>query len=337
MALIPIYMDCCPAESFNGAGKYPNSPFTAAACTFKASPEVEKEIHRLLSPKKKQKKKSVILRTLPFLREKIEAGEMGIFALCIPCAEGDAIDNGTFPFLRTEVREWIEFPGPRAMLNAADADAEKFAEEIGAKKKVVIRVMTLRILVYWCVVCFLRLLRDIHKVGTPDRMEMILDRMAGDEESVRVMHAIRARYRDFDEMVHNSFGTTVGMEYRAKNTTSCRIMLADLFASITTGITEGFCRPNADFTPPKKGKELPLYSDEEKIQLRQFAEFMMRRKILLHATPGMLEMMVGDAEKMQMIRRLQEECGLKYRDHIPPEFFQQDIHRLQLFGLAPSF
>ena len=330
-------MDFCPSESFDSVEKCPDSPFVAACCYFDvASPGIEEEIRSFLSDRGKTPGARVDASR--FLREKIDAGQLGMQALCLIRTAEDMLNDGLLNCTPEESRKFTEEMFHSAALNAAELHAEKFAEELGMPKKRLIRMMTSHMMAHACAVGFLEKDKMCGTL-TPGKLHVIIDKIPGGGNKIELFEAVGNRLQAARKANLESYGVEVvvtPLDDRAAD--PCGVLIADCLASITTGITEYLRDPeHDDGSPIVRADNLPKYNEEQRKEIEGFSDYLLRKKHLLHVTTEMLMGMANLGPDMtRKILDLQSSFGLGYRKYIDPyEFNSPEAkgHKLRLFPI----
>lgn len=328
-----IFMDFCPSESLGGVEKYPESPFTAAGCVFLAEPSKQKEIEdeirdKLGKTKAARNKKSTRLEAMAFLREKIESSEVAIFALCVQRTERDLAMEGAINCMRHSTLKLVEGLSPDIMYNAAKAEVEESAEELGVSAHTVISNMATLMMSHMCVVHFLEMFNPsgIFKGGD---IHVILDKLPGiGKHKLEKFQAISARFVKIPHKQYlDHYGARVLYTHlKNEDDDPCGVLVSDMLAHLSSAITESIRSPGDTSPPIKRSPQLPEYSDEEKGEIRDFLDFFLKYKKgishFLMVTPEMLMAMVNVGGEMRdKIFRMQLELGLEAFNYFDPQEF----------------
>ena len=330
-------MDFCPSESFDSVEKCPDSPFVAACCHFEAaSPEIEEEIRSFLAGRGKTPAARV--EASRFLRKKIDAGELGMQALCLVRTAENMLYDGLLNCIPEESRKFTDDLPHLIALNAAEWHAEKFAEELSTPKKRVIRMMTSHMMAHACAVGFLEKDKMCGTL-TPGKLHVIIDKIPGGGNKIELFEAVGNRLQAARKANLEAYGVEVvvtPLDDRAAD--PCGVLIADCLASITTGITEYLRNPeHDDGSPIVRADNLPKYSDEQREEIKNFSDYLLRNKRLLHVTTEMLMGMANLGPDMtRQILDLQHEFGLGYTRYMNPyEFVSPEAkgHKFRLFPI----
>lgn len=312
-----VYMDFCPSESFGMAEKCPDSPFVAAGCVLRASPEVEEEIRKFLEPKSKFSR----LHGMELVRGKIQKGELELHALCLTGTEMGLSVDGAMNCLTEDARKLVRGLNPEAIRNAGKAAAGKVAQEIGmvASEAEVISTMSFVALSHHCAVYFLERCR-ILGANTRGNVKVVIDKVPGEDQAL--LKAIEAR-RHAPRKAHLEFyDSVIEINPIESKADPCGLLVADMLAYVTAGIIGGFASFGEIPARIKKSPQLPKCKPGEKKRIREFSNFMLKGGYLMHVTPMLLMAMVEDGTQvMRKVMRLQLQYGLGYSD-------RPEIHNL---------
>lgn len=330
-------MDFCPSESFDSVEKCPDSPFVAACCHFDvASPGIEEEIRSFLSDRGKTPGARVDASR--FLREKIEAGQLGMQALCLVRTAEDMLNDGLLNCIPEESRKLTDDLPHSAALKAAEWYAEKFAEELGVSKKRLIRMVTSYMMSHACAVGFLEKDKMCGTL-TPGKLHVIIDKIPGGGNKIELFKKTKARLRAPRKAKIDSYGVEVVVTpLDDKAADPCGILLADCLASITAGITEYLRNPeHDDGSPIVRANNLPKYNKAQRQEIEDFSDYLLRKQHLVHVTTEMLMAMANLGPRMTRgILEFQQQLGIEYAKYMDPyEFISPEAkgHKSCLFPI----
>lgn len=332
-----LYMDFCPSESFDSVEKCPDSPFVAACCHFDvASPEIEEEVRSFLAGRGKTPGARVDASR--FLREKIDAGQLGMQALCLTRTAEDMLNDGLLNCIPEESRKFTDDLPHLIALNAARFHAEKFAEELGVSQKRLTRMVTAHLMSHACAVGFLE--QDkMRRTLTLGNLNVITDKIPGGGNKIELFNKTKARLQAARKAKIDSYGVDVVVTpLDDKAADPCGVLIADCLASITTGITEYLRNPeHDDGSPIVRADNLPRYNEKQREEVQDFSDYLLRNGHLVHVTTEMLMAMANLGPEMtDKILYLQRNFGLGYTKYINPyEFISPEAkgHKFRLFPI----